>query len=124
MVPFKRPMAGCPSVGGAHFSFAGPRHQVGRAAVAHYVHHEWARHLADVMRRRSGWHYYERESAAQLEQVATWMAELLGWSDAERAAELAACRTDLPVPPTPPVPSVPPAVVSPNRGQNFCRFHR
>lgn len=65
----------------------------GRAAVVHYVHHEWARHLADVMLRRSGWHYYERESAAQLEQVATWMAELLGWSDAERAAELAACRT-------------------------------
>jgi glycerol-3-phosphate dehydrogenase len=64
----------------------------GREAVVHYVHHEWARHLADVMLRRSGWHYYERESAAQLEQVAIWMAALLGWSDAERAAELATCR--------------------------------
>ncbi len=47
-----------------------------REAVAHYVHHEWAVQLDDVMQRRSGWHYCERESAARREQVAAWMAEV------------------------------------------------
>jgi glycerol-3-phosphate dehydrogenase len=63
-----------------------------REAVDHYVRHEWALHLQDVMLRRSGWHYYERESTARLEQVAAWMADAGGWSDATRAAEIAACR--------------------------------
>lgn len=59
-----------------------------REAVAHYVRHEWARRLEDVLLRRSGWHYYQRASNASLEQVADWMAEAAGWSPTERQAEI------------------------------------
>jgi glycerol-3-phosphate dehydrogenase len=64
----------------------------GREAVAHYVHREWALHLADVTVRRSGWHYYERADPARLDQVAAWMADETGWTSAQRAAEIASCR--------------------------------
>lgn len=51
-----------------------------RAAVEHYVRCEWARHLDDVLVRRSSWHYYHTDTEAQARRVAEWMAELLGWS--------------------------------------------
>lgn len=60
-----------------------------REAVAHYVNDEWAVHLDDVLVRRTSWHYYHRDRRAQAERVATWMAELAGWSDARRSEELA-----------------------------------
>ncbi|MBI5689871.1 MAG: glycerol-3-phosphate dehydrogenase/oxidase [Verrucomicrobia bacterium] len=63
-----------------------------REAVEYYVRHEWARHLADIMFRRSGWHYYERVTPQRAEQIADWMAEACGWSATQRAAELAAYR--------------------------------
>ena len=63
-----------------------------RAAVEHYVHREWAVHLQDVALRRSGWYYYERDFAAQLDEVADWMGAVAGWSTEQRAAELADCR--------------------------------
>lgn len=63
---------------------------ISREAVEHYVKNEWAEHLDDVLLRRSGWHYYHRESAAALEQVATWMAAAAGWSADRRRAELEA----------------------------------
>jgi glycerol-3-phosphate dehydrogenase len=63
-----------------------------REAVRHYVRHEWALHLRDVMLRRSGWHYYERADPARLDQVAAWMAEETGWTSAQRAAEMGSCR--------------------------------
>jgi glycerol-3-phosphate dehydrogenase len=50
-----------------------------RAAVEHYVRHEWARHLDDVLVRRSSWHYYHTDTDAQARRVAAWMAELLDW---------------------------------------------
>lgn len=53
-----------------------------RAAVEHYVRHEWARHLDDVLVRRSSWHYYHTDTEAQARRVAGWMAELLNWSPA------------------------------------------
>ncbi len=59
-----------------------------RAAVGHYCAREWAVHLDDVMLRRSGWHYYHRDASAVAEQVATWMAEVFGWTPAQRAAEI------------------------------------
>ena len=59
-----------------------------RSAVEHYCANEWTVHLDDVMVRRSSWHYYHRDAAHRAEKVANWMAELLGWSDAERDAEL------------------------------------
>jgi hypothetical protein len=39
------------------------------------------------MLRRSGWSYYHRNAAQMAEQVADWMAALLGWPDEIRAAE-------------------------------------
>jgi glycerol-3-phosphate dehydrogenase len=62
--------------------------ELSRKAVEHYVAREWAIHLDDVMVRRTSWHYYFRDAAAKAQQVADWMAELLGWTEAQRAAEL------------------------------------
>ena len=59
-----------------------------REAVNHYVRHEWARRLEDVLVRRSGWHYYQRWSPRTIEQVATWMAEATDWSPAQTRAEI------------------------------------
>ena len=59
-----------------------------RKTVEHYVAREWAVHLDDVMVRRTSWHYYFRDAASKAQQVAGWMAELLGWTEAQRAAEL------------------------------------
>jgi glycerol-3-phosphate dehydrogenase len=60
-----------------------------RHRVEHYVASEWAVHLDDVMVRRTSWHYYLRDAAAKAQQVASWMAEMLGWTEAQRAAEIA-----------------------------------
>lgn len=62
--------------------------EVSREAVEHYCGHEWAVHLDDVMVRRTGWTYYEKDSASAAEQVATWMQQCLGWDDETRTAEL------------------------------------
>jgi len=63
-----------------------------RKAVEHYIAREWAVHLDDVMVRRTNWHYYFRDAAAKAQQAAGWMTELLGWTEAERAAEIARYR--------------------------------
>ena len=60
-----------------------------RKAVEHYVTWEWAVHLDDVMVRRTSWHYYFTDAAAKAHQVALWMGELLRWTDAQLAAEIA-----------------------------------
>jgi glycerol-3-phosphate dehydrogenase len=60
-----------------------------RRPVEHYVASEWAVHLDDVMVRRTSWHYYLKDAAGKAQQVAGWMAELLGWTESQRAAEIA-----------------------------------
>ena len=60
-----------------------------RKTVEHYAAREWAVHLDDVMVRRTSWHYYFRDATAKAQQVAGWMAELLGWTEAQRSAEMA-----------------------------------
>lgn len=60
----------------------------GPSIVAHACNQEWAIHLDDVMVRRTSWHYYYPDAAERAPRVADWMAEILGWSPAERAAEL------------------------------------
>lgn len=60
----------------------------GQRAVQHFCNNEWAVHLDDVMVRRTSWHYYHRDAAQKAERVADWMSEFLGWSAAERNAEL------------------------------------
>ncbi len=59
-----------------------------RRVVQHYCAHEWAVHLEDVMVRRTSWYQYHRDAALKAEQVADWMSDLLGWPQAQRAAEL------------------------------------
>lgn len=58
--------------------------------VRYYCAHEWAIHLDDVMRRRTSWHNYRADAAQVAQQVAQWMAEIFGWDEAKKAAELAA----------------------------------
>jgi len=62
----------------------------GQEALLHYMGKEWAVTLVDVMLRRSGWHYYHPDASAKAEQVADWMSQHAGWSQARRTAELAA----------------------------------
>jgi glycerol-3-phosphate dehydrogenase len=62
---------------------------VTREAVANYCQVEWARHLDDVMVRRTGWHYYLPEANEVARQVAQWMAEILGWTEPVRDVEYA-----------------------------------
>ena len=62
--------------------------EFGRRPVEHYVARKWAVHLDDVMVRRTSWHYYFRDATAKADQVADWMGELLGWTQAQRATEL------------------------------------
>lgn len=57
--------------------------------VRHYCRQEWARHLTDVMIRRTSWHYYHRDAHAKARQVADWMAELLHWDARRRSWEIA-----------------------------------
>jgi glycerol-3-phosphate dehydrogenase len=68
--------------------------ELSRRAVQHFVANEWARHLDDVMLRRTGWHYYFKEAPLMAERAAEWMAEALGWSAETRAAELEAYRRE------------------------------
>ncbi len=63
-----------------------------RRIVAHACAHEWAVHLDDVMLRRTSWHYYHRDAAEKAEAVATWMGEILNWTEEQRAEELARYR--------------------------------
>ncbi len=51
--------------------------------VRHCCQKEWTRHLADLMLRRTGWHYYADDAPGLAEKSAGVMAEALGWS-AER----------------------------------------
>jgi glycerol-3-phosphate dehydrogenase len=60
-----------------------------RGTVEHYVAHEWAVHLEDIMLRRTSWHYYFSDAPRLAQRVADWMGELLGWPAATRAEELA-----------------------------------
>lgn len=53
---------------------------------------EWACHLADVMVRRTSWHYWCDDIPELAETVSKWMAQVLGWSEEVRQSELAEYR--------------------------------
>ena len=59
---------------------------VEEAAVRRACAIQWARHLDDVLLRRTSWHYYYGPWVA--EEVSHWMAQARGWSEAERVAEI------------------------------------
>jgi glycerol-3-phosphate dehydrogenase len=61
---------------------------VSEAAVSIFCRVEAARHLDDVMIRRSSWRHYHRNHLELAGNVARWMAAELGWSDAQLEAEL------------------------------------
>jgi glycerol-3-phosphate dehydrogenase len=59
-----------------------------RELVERFCRREWALHLDDVMRRRTSWNLYRRDVEELSRTVADWMAEILGWPDEMKAAEL------------------------------------
>ncbi len=61
--------------------------------VTHYCHHEWARHLDDVMVRRTSWLYYHDHHMEMAERVAHWMERELGWTSQQTSQELHRYRT-------------------------------
>jgi glycerol-3-phosphate dehydrogenase len=61
---------------------------VNQQVVANVCRTEWARHLDDVMIRRTSWRYYYPDHLAIAEQVGGWMAEELGWGCAQQQLEL------------------------------------
>jgi glycerol-3-phosphate dehydrogenase len=56
--------------------------------VRHCCREEWAEHLDDLMLRRTGWHYYYKQSDQIAQQAAAWMAEEKGWDEPRRQEEL------------------------------------
>ena len=62
--------------------------EVSDEAVRHYCRNEWARHLDDLMIRRTYWHYYHRNREEIAKRVVGVMAEVLGWDETTAAAEL------------------------------------
>jgi glycerol-3-phosphate dehydrogenase len=61
---------------------------VSAEVVRHHCRNEWARHLDDVMIRRTSWRYYHREHLDLAGRVARWMAEELAWQADDISAEL------------------------------------
>jgi glycerol-3-phosphate dehydrogenase len=65
---------------------------VSSAVVDHYCDHEWARHLDDVMVRRTSWRHYHRDHLEIAGRAARWMANRLGWDESKTQAEIARYR--------------------------------
>jgi glycerol-3-phosphate dehydrogenase len=62
--------------------------EVSAQVVQHYCRHEWARHLDDVMIRRTSWRHYHRDQMEIASHVARWMASELDWSGEQIEREL------------------------------------
>ncbi len=67
-----------------------------RELIEHFCTNEWAVHLDDVMIRRGGWAHYIEDDTELTENVADWMAGILGWDDSRRSEEIARYRTARP----------------------------
>ncbi|MBN1851127.1 MAG: glycerol-3-phosphate dehydrogenase/oxidase [Pirellulales bacterium] len=65
---------------------------VSEAAVEHYCRSEWARHLDDVMVRRTSWRYYCPDHIEIAAKTAQWMKKLLQWDEAEMGNQLSRYR--------------------------------
>jgi glycerol-3-phosphate dehydrogenase len=62
-----------------------------RELVQHFCRNEWAKHLDDVMIRRTSWAYYRLDAKDLTRKVADWMAEELQWDDERKLAEVKRC---------------------------------
>lgn len=56
--------------------------------VQHCCRNEWARHLDDLLVRRTSWHYYHHPDDHAAEKASQWMAAELGWNEQHRGEEL------------------------------------
>ena len=61
---------------------------VSELLVRHFCRNEWARHLDDVMIRRTSWRHYRHDHLEVAERVAHWMAAELGWDVATTQNEI------------------------------------
>ena len=52
------------------------------------------------MLRRAGWHYWHRQARQIAEQVAGWMADILGWDETKVRAEMERYLNAVDSPPT------------------------
>jgi glycerol-3-phosphate dehydrogenase len=62
--------------------------KVERNVVAQACQAEWARHLDDVMIRRTSWRHYHRQHLAIANQVVGWMGMELGWGAEQKQEEI------------------------------------
>jgi glycerol-3-phosphate dehydrogenase len=61
---------------------------VSQTAVEYYCREEAARHLDDVMIRRTSWRHYHHNHLELATNVARWMGDALGWNHEEQEREL------------------------------------
>ncbi|MBN2217532.1 MAG: glycerol-3-phosphate dehydrogenase/oxidase [Pirellulales bacterium] len=61
---------------------------VTETTVRHYCNAEWARHLDDVMVRRTFWRYYHPDHPRIARQILPWVADALGWDENQANREL------------------------------------
>ncbi len=61
---------------------------VSELVVQHYCRNEWARHLDDLMIRRTSWRHYRHDHAEVAARAARWMAAELGWDEAQIQTQL------------------------------------
>jgi glycerol-3-phosphate dehydrogenase len=117
-----------PLKGGARGGIASPQSDpafsgilpppVSATAVSHYCRAESARHLDDVMIRRTSWRHYHHNHLELATNVAEWMAAELGWTTADRAAELERYRRLTGAAPLPAPHILPPASAGGNGHKN------
>jgi glycerol-3-phosphate dehydrogenase len=62
---------------------------VADSVVEHCCRREWARHLDDVMIRRTSWRHYHRDHHHIAVRVARWMAGPLGWDESTIHTQIA-----------------------------------
>jgi glycerol-3-phosphate dehydrogenase len=65
---------------------------VSAVLVKHFCSNEWARHLDDVMIRRTSWRHYHANQMEIATRVAEWMAHELGWDEQATQSEIARYR--------------------------------
>jgi glycerol-3-phosphate dehydrogenase len=61
---------------------------VSEQVVQHNCRNEWARHLDDVMTRRTSWRHYRHDQAEVAAHVSRWMAAELNWDESRIETEL------------------------------------
>jgi len=62
--------------------------EVSQNVVEHFCRNEWARHLDDVMIRRTSWKYYMDDVEGLARKVAGWMGEIFRWDAARTSSEM------------------------------------